>query len=65
MAEIHNRMPVILEPDDFEVWLEPESKPDDLMPLLRPFTGGLETYPVDKRVGRTSEDDPALIEPLS
>lgn len=36
MAEVHNRMPVILSPDDFGLWLAPEQPPEALEQLLRP-----------------------------
>lgn len=35
MAEIHNRMPVILAPEDYGLWLAPEQHPDALHELLR------------------------------
>ena len=28
MAPIHNRMPVILEPEDFDMWLDPGDRPE-------------------------------------
>lgn len=45
MAPIHDRMPVILQPSDFDTWLDPENHgPRD---LLRPCSGvGMSAYPV-------------------
>ncbi len=38
MQPIHDRMPVILNPDSWEQWLSPnEHNPDNLLPLIRPF----------------------------
>ena len=34
---VHDRMPVILHPDDYDQWLSPESQAADLKLLLRPF----------------------------
>jgi putative SOS response-associated peptidase YedK len=35
---IHNRMPVILLPDDEEEWLNPDrTEPQDILPFLRPY----------------------------
>ena len=42
MEPIHNRMPVILDDDGRAAWMSGE--PAD--PLLRPYAGELETYPV-------------------
>lgn len=35
MADLHDRMPVILRPDDWSIWLGQEQNPLLLQPLLR------------------------------
>jgi putative SOS response-associated peptidase YedK len=62
----HNRMPVILPPEDFDVWLEPgEADTGHLLSLIRPYPAGeMEAYPVSTQVNSPGADDPALIEPL-
>ena len=62
MAALHNRMPVILEPEDWPVWLgEVEGDPQ---PLLKPAKQGiLRIWPVDKRVGNVRNDGPELLQP--
>jgi len=40
-APYHDRMPVILESDDFDHWLDPEANPKDLLALLRPLPSEL------------------------
>jgi len=67
MAEIHNRMPVILRPEDYEAWLSPdEQKASDLEPLLRPFDANrMEAYPVSTFVNSPANDTPEKIEPLA
>ena len=37
----HDRMPVILQPDDFEHWLDPNADSKDLLALLRPLPSEL------------------------
>src|SRR5207245_977678 len=37
MEPIHNRMPVILSKESEDQWLDPESKPEKLLELLRPY----------------------------
>jgi putative SOS response-associated peptidase YedK len=61
MSSIHNRMPVILESAEFDLWLE--GSVSEAETLLRPYQGLLEAYPVSKRVGKTSENDKDLLEP--
>jgi len=62
VADLHNRMPVILDPDDYDAWL---SAADTTIPqaLLQPFPAQLLTaHPVSKRVNSPKNDDPSIIE---
>jgi putative SOS response-associated peptidase YedK len=61
MDELHDRMPVILEEQDWPVWLaEAEG---DHRALLRPAPDGtLRTWPVDRRVGSPRNNGPELLE---
>ncbi len=60
---IHDRMPVILENDLLDLWLDrSEDDREVLEPLLRPSPQGtVVARPVDRRVGRVAEDDPGLV----
>lgn len=63
LKPIHERMPVILAPEDYGRWLSGE--PDDAEELLQPFPPGkLRVYPVSTRVNAPKNDDPECIEPL-
>ncbi|HAJ63965.1 MAG TPA: hypothetical protein DCP31_35930 [Cyanobacteria bacterium UBA8543] len=64
MSTIHNRMPVILEPKDYDLWLDPEvKKPELLQPLLRPYVSEeMTAYPVSKTVNKPSNDSTECIE---
>lgn len=63
---LHNRMPVILAPDDYAQWLDPEiQNPDALLPLLKPYADeDLIAYPVSKQVNNPKNDTPACVEEL-
>ena len=63
MSSIHDRMPVILHPEDEASWLEPSKVTrDDIEPLLRPFEdNGLEIYEVSKDVNTVKNNDEHLI----
>ncbi len=63
---IHDRMPVILEPDDYGAWLDPEMQDTSrLKTLLKSYPADkMEYWPVSRRVGSPANDDPHLIEPL-
>jgi putative SOS response-associated peptidase YedK len=63
MDGIHNRMPVILESDSWEHWLDPAvTDRDELEPLLRPAPAGtLVHHEVDRAVGNIRNDGPELL----
>jgi putative SOS response-associated peptidase YedK len=66
MAAIHDRMPVILPPEAFSIWLH-EGSPDaaDLTHLLTPFPADLmEAYEVSRLVNAPVNDRPECIEPV-
>ncbi len=59
-APIHDRMPVILAPEDWDKWL---ATPDDRKALLRSFPAEkMECWSVGKAVGNVRNDRPELIE---
>ncbi|MBX3062581.1 MAG: SOS response-associated peptidase [Anaerolineae bacterium] len=63
---IHDRMPVILRPEDESRWLNDESGMDVWTDLLRPYPAGqMKTYPVSRRVNVATTDDADLIRPAS
>ena len=65
IAAIHHRMPVVLPPDAYQIWLDPASAPADLTALLRPFESApLAAVPISTRVNKVQNDDATLIEPV-
>lgn len=65
MAELHDRMPVILQPSDYAQWLDPAPLlPASLLPLLRPFPAEeMTAYPVSTLVNNPANDRPECIQP--
>jgi len=65
VADLHNRMPVILDPDDYDAWLTARdiSIPQALLHQLR--RERLQVYPVSKRVNSVKNDDADLIAPIA
>ena len=65
MEGIHDRMPVILDPAVFDLWLDPaDGDTEELRALLRPPPGGtMVHHRVGRRVGSVRNNDPTLIEP--
>ncbi len=67
MEPIHNRMPVILSPDDYDRWLDPAvQKPEQLRPLLRSYpSDAMLAYPVSTRVNNPRNEDARCIAPAA
>lgn len=64
VADIHDRMPVIIQPADYDRWLgNIEPDPRD---LLVPYAADLmRMWPVSSRVNSPKNDDPDLVTPVS
>lgn len=66
MNVIHNRMPVIIEPEDYSMWLDPGDRPEDALHLLRPYPAHkMAAYPVSTVVNNPRNDTPECIAPLA
>lgn len=65
-ATIHNRMPVILPPEQETGWLAPAPRNAlELVELFRPCPDDpLEVYPVSRAVNAPALDNATLIEPI-
>jgi putative SOS response-associated peptidase YedK len=65
-ADVHDRMPVILSPADYDLWLDPGFREvAATSEMLRPFDGALmRRYPVSERVNSVANDDAGCSEPI-
>jgi putative SOS response-associated peptidase YedK len=66
MGSVHERMPVILPPEAWDAWLDPDNTDtEQLAELLQPAPEEMLTlWPVDMAVGNTRNNRPELQEPL-
>lgn len=66
MEPIHNRMPVILAPEDYETWLDPSYyNPGELEGMLGPYPSEeMDAYAVSTLVNKPQNDVPNCIKPL-
>ncbi|UWZ85160.1 SOS response-associated peptidase [Occallatibacter riparius] len=65
MEPLHNRMPVILRPEDYGRWLEPGEPSHLPVDLLRPYTSDeMTAWKVNARVGNVRNNDPLCVEAL-
>jgi CBS domain-containing protein len=62
VAQIHNRMPLILAPGDYIGWLSDGPDPRD---LLRPFPAEpMRMWPISTRVNKPENDHLSILEPI-
>jgi putative SOS response-associated peptidase YedK len=63
---IHDRMPVILEPDRYDLWLDPGMRDvSTASELLKPYDARLmRCYPVSTRINHVANDDAACSAPV-
>ncbi|MBD2252868.1 SOS response-associated peptidase [Nostoc parmelioides] len=66
LQPIHDRMPVILAPQDYDLWLDPqEQKPQALQHLLSPYPASQMTaHPVSTLVNSPKHNNPECIIPI-
>lgn len=66
MAPIHERMPVILAPDEHGLWLDSSAKIDRLQALLDPYpAAAMQLYPVSTLVNSPKNDSAECRQPLT
>ena len=64
LGQIHDRMPMVIQPDRWADWLDPAGdEAADLMPLLVPAAAaGLTSYPVSTAVNSVRNNGPQLLD---
>jgi SOS response associated peptidase (SRAP) len=60
LRPIHDRMPVIIAPEDYDRWLDKATAPADVRALLRQFPAeGMESFPVSTLVNNPRNESPS------
>jgi putative SOS response-associated peptidase YedK len=66
MADLHDRMPVIVPEEIWPLWLDPEADRSELQAILQPTDDvPLRIQPVSRLVNDVRNDGPELIEPMA
>ena len=67
LGHIHDRMPLFVEPDGWDAWLDPAPRPtEELLELLTPAAPGLlDAYAVSTAVNNVRNNGPELVAPLA
>jgi putative SOS response-associated peptidase YedK len=65
-AAVHDRMPVILDPDSYDLWLDPGmTKVEAMSDLLKPYDArAMRCYPVSTRINYVANDDEECSAPV-
>ena len=63
---VHDRMPVILDPDSYDLWLDPGmTDVQAISELLKPYDARLmRCYPVSTRINHVANDDEECSRPV-
>lgn len=66
LDRVHDRQPLVLDPDQWADWLDPRlTDPDDVRTLIQPHDPGrFVAWPVSRAVNSTGNNGPALLEPV-
>ncbi|TMK88644.1 MAG: SOS response-associated peptidase [Actinobacteria bacterium] len=66
VTRLHDRMPVVLAPDRWHVWLDPDATPDELQSLLVPAAEApFMTRRVSARVNDVRNNDASLVDEVA
>jgi putative SOS response-associated peptidase YedK len=58
VRDVHDRMPAILAPESYALWLDPGvTRVEEVLPLLKPYSGAMRRYRVSSRVNHVTCDD--------
>ena len=64
LKDLHDRMPVIIRPEDYRDWLDPAVPAESVAGFLKPYPSEeLTAHPVSTRVNKPVNDGPDLIKP--
>ncbi|GAA4679375.1 SOS response-associated peptidase [Nocardioides nanhaiensis] len=65
LGHLHDRMPLMVDVERRDAWLDPRASGPQLLDLLTPAAPGrLEAFPVSPAVGNVRNNGPQLVEPL-
>lgn len=65
-AAVHDRMPAIIKPEDYDLWLDAKiADPARLAPLIAPYAANsMQCWTVSTKVGDPKNETPDLIKPV-
>ena len=65
VADVHDRMPVVIQDNVFSRWLDPEvQQPAEIAMMVRNAAGDFEHHPVTTRLNAAKTDEPEFANPI-
>ena len=64
IVHIHDRMPVVLKPEQFDAWLDPNTPGPAVQEIIADSLSEFTTFAVSTKVNNTRNDFPELLIPL-
>lgn len=64
LRALHDRMPVLLEPERFDEWLDSTRPAAEAKRLLVPYAGPMTIFPVGRAVNKAGSEEPDYIDPI-
>ena len=64
IVHIHDRMPVVLKPEHFDAWMDPNTPGPAVQEIITDSLNEFASYPVSTMVNNTRNDFPELLVPL-
>ena len=66
MEKIHDRMPVILTPEEEKLWLNPDQNPKDLLKLLNAYPAdAMKAYEISTEVNKPANNYLEILDSVS
>jgi putative SOS response-associated peptidase YedK len=67
VADMHDRMPVIVAPDKYDVWLDPDARDfDAIKDILKPYEAAqMRRYPVSTRLNNSKNEGAEVAAPIT
>lgn len=65
VAHVHDRMPAVVDPAHYEIWLAHDAARDELEQVLRAPDPAIATRRISPYVNKPEHDDPGCIEPMA
>lgn len=63
MLKYHDRQPVILNRDEYDLWMDPEQEPEALQAMIRPWDGEFEFEAMDPAINNSRNEGEQFFKP--